>query len=92
MIPSRMSSKLVQTAIDLSVDARIDKERGVLIIGKREIDLRIIDVIATPRPDVLWRFFELNGVVQAEPIDDPSRVLESNPKKARKPREPVTIQ
>jgi len=87
-----MASNLDQPAFDLSVDARIDKKRGVLIIGKRELDLRIIDVIATPRPDVLWRFFELNGVVQAEPIDDPSRVLESKPKKANKRRAPVTIQ
>jgi hypothetical protein len=55
--------------IDLRTDARIDNERGLLILGPHELDLRILGEIVTSGREFLWRFYDESGVIKIELVE-----------------------
>jgi hypothetical protein len=57
----------------------IDQERGLLIIGEKQIDLNVLEAICDPNHRLLWQFSWIDGVVKAVPYDE-SRVLWIEPK------------
>jgi hypothetical protein len=55
---------------------RIDNERGLVILGDLELDIKTIEAMANPDARVLWAFIKnrKTGRVQAVPFDE-SKVI-----------------